>query len=80
MAYPAQEVTDTAQEIAEVVRLAQRAAELGPDDAGALCTAGIALAYCVGDLEGGEAFTDRALLLNPNLFWAWLFSGWVKLS
>ena len=68
-----------AQEIAEAARLARRAAELGPDDAIALCTAGIALAYVVGDLEDGEAFTDRALVLNPNLFWAWLFSGWVKL-
>jgi TolB-like protein/class 3 adenylate cyclase len=76
---PAQVVSDPALEIAEVARLARRAAELGPDDAVALCTAGIALAYCVGDLEDGEAFTDRALLLNPNLFWAWLFSGWVKL-
>jgi tetratricopeptide (TPR) repeat protein len=79
VADPGTEVTDPAQEIAEVTRLARRAAELGPDDAGALCTAGIALAYVVGDLEDGEAFTDRALLLNPNLFWAWLFSGWVKL-
>ncbi len=23
--------------------------------------------------------TDRALVLNPNLVWAWLFGGWVKL-
>jgi adenylate cyclase len=69
----------TAQEIAEAARLARRAVELGPDDAIALCTAGMALAYVVGDLEDGEAFTDRALVLNPNLFWAWLFSGWVKL-
>ena len=24
------------------------------------------------------ALIDRALLLNPNLAWAWLFSGWVR--
>jgi tetratricopeptide (TPR) repeat protein len=71
-------VTDRAQEIAETARLARRAAELGRDDAVALCTAGMALAYIVGDLDYGAALIDRALLLNPNLAWAWHFSGWVK--
>jgi tetratricopeptide (TPR) repeat protein len=51
---------------------------LGKDDAVALCTAGISLAYVVGDLDDGAAFIDRALVLNLNLAWAWLFSGWVK--
>jgi tetratricopeptide (TPR) repeat protein len=51
---------------------------LGWDDAFALCTAGIALAFVVGEVEDGAAFIDRALALNPNLNWAWLFSGWVK--
>ncbi|HXV24512.1 MAG TPA: adenylate/guanylate cyclase domain-containing protein [Alphaproteobacteria bacterium] len=73
-------VTDPTQEAAEARRLARRAAECGRDDAVALCTAGIALAYVVGDLEDGAAFTDRALVLNPNLVWAWLFSGFVKLQ
>ena len=72
-------MTDRAQEIAEAARLARRAAELGKDDAVALCTAGIALAYVVGDLDDGAALIDRALVLNPNLAWAWLFSGWVKI-
>jgi len=71
-------VTDRMQEIAEAERLARRAAELGRDDAVALCTAGLALGYVVGDLDDGAALTDRALMLNPNLAWAWLFSGWVK--
>jgi tetratricopeptide (TPR) repeat protein len=72
-------VTDwSGQEIAETARLARRAAELGRDDAAALCMAGVALAYVVGDLDDGAALIDRALLLNPNLAWAWLFSGWVK--
>jgi tetratricopeptide (TPR) repeat protein len=71
--------TDPAQEIAEVARLARRAADLGRDDAMALSTAGIALADVVGDIEGAAAFTDRALVLNSNLVWAWHFSAWVKL-
>ncbi len=70
--------TDRAQDIAETARLARRAGVLGWDDAFALCTAGIALAFVVGDVEDGAAFIDRALVLNPNLNWAWLFSGWVK--
>ena len=71
-------VTDRAHEIAETARLARRAAELGRDDAVALYSAGIALAYVVGDLDGGAAYIDRALVLNPNLAPAWLHSGWVK--
>ena len=38
--------SDTANEIAEVTRLAQRAAELGKDDAIALATSGWALTVC----------------------------------
>jgi tetratricopeptide (TPR) repeat protein len=38
----------------------------------------MALAYVVGDLDEGAALIDRALSLNPNLAWAWLFSGWVR--
>ena len=67
-----------AQEIAEAGRLARRAAELGRDDAVALGGAGMALAYVVGDLDDGAALIDRALALNPNFAWAWLFSGWIK--
>ena len=71
-------VTDRAHEIAETARLAQRAANLGRDDAVALSSAGIALAFVVGDLDEGDALIDRALVLNPNLAAAWTFSGWVK--
>ena len=71
-------VTDRAHEIAETARLARRAGELGKDDAVALYAAGIALAFVVGDLDDGDALIDRALVLNPNLAAAWLFSGWVK--
>jgi tetratricopeptide (TPR) repeat protein len=71
-------VTDRVREIAETERLARRAADLGGDDAVALATAGFGLAYVVGDLDNGAALIDRALLLNPNLAWAWHFSSWVK--
>jgi adenylate cyclase len=69
---------DPAHEIAEATRLARRAAALGRDDAVALCTAGFGLAYVSGELDDGTALIDRALVLNPNLAWAWYFSGWTK--
>ena len=68
----------TANEIAEVTRLAQRAIELGKDDAIALAASGWALAYVVRDLELGAALIDRALVLNSNLAEAWYCGGWVK--
>ena len=71
-------ISDTANEIAEVTRLAQRAVELGKDDAIALAASGWALAYVVRDLEVGAALIDRALVLNSNLAEAWNFGGWVK--
>jgi TolB-like protein/Tfp pilus assembly protein PilF len=70
---------DRPREVAVAERLARRAEELGKDDALALCTAGLALAYVVGDLDDGAAFIDRAVALNPNLAWAWTFSGWVRI-
>ena len=71
-------ISDTANEIAEVTRLAQRAVELGKDDAIALAAGGWALAYVVRDLEVGAALIDRALVLNSNLAEAWFYGGWVK--
>jgi tetratricopeptide (TPR) repeat protein len=71
-------VTDRLGDIAEAEKLARRAAELGKDDAVAVCTAGIALSYVVGALGDGDALIERALALNPNWAWAWLFSGWSK--
>ena len=71
-------ISVTPNEIAEVTRLAQRAVELGKDDAIALATAGWALVYVVRDLAVGAALIDRALVLNSNLAEAWSFGGWVK--
>jgi adenylate cyclase len=72
-------IPDTATAIAEVNRLAQRAVELGKDDAIALAAGGNALAFIVRDLEAGAGLVDRALVLNSNLAEAWNFGGWVKI-
>jgi TolB-like protein len=71
-------ISVTANDIAEVTRLAQRAVEVGKDDAIALATSGWALAYVVRDLEVGAGLIDRALVLNSNLAEAWYFGGWAK--
>jgi TolB-like protein len=71
--------SDTAKEIAEVTRLAQRAVELGKDDAIALAASGWALAYVVRDLGVGAALIDRALVLNSNSAEAWFYGGWAKI-
>src|SRR4051794_2229983 len=64
-------ISVTANEIAEVTRLAQRAVDVGKDDAIALACAGWALAVVVRDLEVGAGLIDRALVLNSNLAEAW---------
>ena len=69
----------TPNEIAETSRLAQRALELGKDDAGVLCGSGWALAFVVRDLGVGMGLIDRALMLNSNLAEAWRCSGWMKI-
>jgi TolB-like protein/class 3 adenylate cyclase len=71
-------ISVTPNEVAEVTRLAQRAVELGKDDAIALAASGWALAYVVRDLGAGAAFIDRALVLNSNLAEAFFCGGWAK--
>ena len=68
----------TANNVAEVRKLVQRAVELGKDDAIALAASAWALAYVVRDLEVAAALIDRALVLNSNLAEAWFCGGWVK--
>jgi tetratricopeptide (TPR) repeat protein len=72
-------VADRSQAMAEGARLAHRAIELGKDDAAALARGGHALANFVGDLDGGIALIDKALLLNPNLAAGWFLGGFVKI-
>jgi len=69
---------DRPQEIAEGARLARRAVELGRDDAVALTRSGHALAHLAGDLDGGIALIDRALVLDPNLASAWFLGGFLR--
>jgi len=71
--------SNTTNEIAQVTRLAQRAVELGKDDAIALADGGWALAYVVRDLVVAAALIDRALVLNSNLAEAWFCGGWAKI-
>lgn len=71
-------MVDRERETAIAVKLAIRAAALGKDDAIALCRSGFALARVAGDLDGGVAFIDQALAVNPNLATAWGYSGRVR--
>jgi TolB-like protein/tetratricopeptide (TPR) repeat protein len=68
-------IADREREVAEVNWLVRQVEEVGRDDAVALTGAGSALAYVVGDVEGGAALLDRALALNPNDALAWLLRG-----
>jgi TolB-like protein len=70
-------ITDHTREGAEALRLAGTAATLGRDDAVALAAAGFALVL-FGEMVDGDAFLDRALVLNPNLAWAWHIGGFAK--
>jgi len=71
-------LSDPSREVAECLRLARRAIELGRDDPVALCSAGSALAFGVGDLDLAATVIDRTLRLDPNMAWAWLSSSLVK--
>lgn len=71
-------MTDRPREIAEGTRLARLAVELGRDDAVALTRGGHALGHLAGDLDGGIALLDRAVLLNPNLAPAWFLGGFLR--
>jgi len=72
-------LTEGSGEIAEGIRLARRALELGRDDAVVLSRSGHVLAYLAGDLQAGIALLDKALMLNPNLAVAWFLGGFLKL-
>lgn len=69
---------DRDKETTDGLRLAQRAIELGRDDAVALTRGGHALAHFTGDLDSGIALLDRAVFLNPNLASAWFLGGFLR--
>jgi TolB-like protein len=70
--------TDRPKEIAEGVRLARLAVDLGKDDAVALTRGGHALAHLAGEVDSGIALIDKALVLNPNLAAAWFLGGFLR--
>lgn len=72
-------MTDRPREMAEGVRLARRAVELGKDDAVALTRCGHVLGHLDRDLSGGIALLDKALVLNPNLAAAWFLGAFLRL-
>jgi len=64
--------------IAEGAKMARRAAELAPNDAEVLWTAGLVIALAGGDSSGGIALIDRALTINPNSSDALTYSGMAR--
>jgi tetratricopeptide (TPR) repeat protein len=72
-------MADRPRDMAEGIRLARRAVELDRGDAVALTRSGHALGYLGGDLQGGIALLDKALVLNPNLAAAQLLGGSLRL-
>lgn len=72
-------MTDRPREVAEGIRLARRAVDLGKGDAVALTRSGHALGHLARDLSGGIALLDKALVLNPNLAAAWFLGAFLRL-
>jgi TolB-like protein len=62
----------------EIARVVERAAEIGRDDAVALCWAGHVHAFFFKDVDRALLLIDRALELDANLAIAWQRSGWVR--
>jgi Flp pilus assembly protein TadD len=69
--------TFSAEENAEIVRLAQQAFENGKDDPDTLWMASYTL-LAHGDNSAAASAIDRALALNPNSAHAWMASGMVS--
>lgn len=72
-------VIERERDMAEAGHLARQAAELAQDDAVTLSRAAHALAAVAGDVEGGAALIERAMLLNPHAAGVWYVSGWMNL-
>lgn len=71
--------TDRARDVREIERLAKFVVRLGRDDALALYTTALSVAYTVEDLDAGVSMVDRALSLNPSLAQAWRASCWIRI-
>ena len=65
-------------EVAEGLRLARQAIEVGKDDPDALWMAAHTLSFFGGDRTTAASVVGRALTLNPNSAHAWMVSGMVS--
>jgi tetratricopeptide (TPR) repeat protein len=72
-------MSDRLPEVAEGLRLARRAIELGETDAVVLTRGGHALGHLSDDLDLGIALTDKAHTINPNLASAWFLGGFLRI-
>lgn len=72
-------MADRARESAEGAALARRAVEVGKDDPVALARSGHALAHLAGELDGGIALIDKAVVLNPNFAAGWFLGGFLQI-
>ena len=73
-------MTDRVQEIEQGASLAERAIELGKNDAIALTRGGHALGHFGSDLDRCIELLERALMLDPNLRTAWYLSGFQRIA
>jgi adenylate cyclase len=64
---------------AEAIRLARMAATLGQQDANAMARAAHVLANFERQYDLAKELVDRAVMLNPNLGFAWQIRGWVSI-
>jgi TolB-like protein/class 3 adenylate cyclase/lipoprotein NlpI len=64
---------------AEAIRLARMAAKLAQEDANAMARAAQVLANLGEQYDMAKELVDRAVLLNPNLGFAWQIRGWVSI-
>src|SRR5436309_7894139 len=64
---------------AEAIRLARMAAKLAQEDAGAMARAAHVLVNLGKQYDLAKDLVDRAVVLNPNLGFAWVIRGWVSI-
>ena len=70
--------TGLTEEIAEGVRFARRAIEVGSEDPDASWMGGWTILALNGDRAAGLSAIEQALALNPNCALAWCFFGWTQ--
>jgi TolB-like protein len=66
------------EEIAEGVRLARQAIEIGEQDPDALSMGGWGIFLLAGERAAGLSAIEQALAINPNAALAWTFCGWAR--